>query len=396
MRLALPRFFRLPVWLLLVAALAVAGQTAPAQSPKPPATVSVEAYRAELEDALTRLRRMENHRPRPLEPLLKQIIKDRRVKRADGATQDVQAEELARILSNLGPPPAPGPTPVPRRRRATPAPTPTPVPTPAKASVPDASRIEVVRVRRALEARLKALDVWATPKDGVYYTSADAQAIVKQLEDTNQIRTGPSWWQLKMEEWQKAFDNWIKAIDNWFKGLFPSRPTPTVNTPNIDFSWVGYLFYGVVAALFALILFFLWRALAGRFGRRLVRRDVVLEGEDAELLLLPPQELRSRAQIYADEGNFREALRHRYLSLLLVLDSRGVWRYDTRRTNWEHIGALRREEAHRPLIAPLSDLTRRFDRVRYGGAECTQSEWEQYDADAASLENRTGGGARTQ
>lgn len=391
MRLALPRFSRLPVWLLLVAALAAAGHPARAQSPKKYPVVSAEAYRAELSDAVAQLRRMENHRPRPLEPLLKKLIRDLRVKRADGATQDVEAEELSRYLNNLNPPVIVAPKPVPKPRRGAPVPAPTPILKPSKPAGSDASRGEVTRVRGALEARLKALDEWARPKNGSYYASADAQAIVRQLESSGQIRTGPSWIQLKMEEWGRIFNDWLKAIDNWFRSLFPPPKTPAVNTPNMDFTWVKYLFYGVVAALFALILFFIYRSLAGRFGRRLAQRDVIFEGEDAELLLLPPQELRSRAQIYADEGNFREALRHRYLSLLLVLDSRGIWRYDTRRTNWEHIGALRREERHRPLIAPLSDLTRRFDRVRYGGAECSANEWLRYDADAASLENAVGG-----
>ncbi|RYG00254.1 MAG: DUF4129 domain-containing protein, partial [Caulobacteraceae bacterium] len=134
--------------------------------------------------------------------------------------------------------------------------------------------------------------------------------------------------------------------------------------------------------------------------RRSVKRDAVLEGEDAELLLLPPEELRSRADIYASQGNYREALRHRYLALLLQLDSRGVWRYDTHRTNWEHIAGLRRHENQGTLVAPLSALTRRFDRVRYGGATCDSDQWTEFDADARAFEaqiapfERSMGGAR--
>jgi hypothetical protein len=74
----------------------------------------------------------------------------------------------------------------------------------------------------------------------------------------------------------------------------------------------------------------------------------------------------------------------------LTLDSRGVWRHDPRRTNWEHIGLLRRNEEFRPLVAPLSDLTRRFDRVRYGGAPCSREEWERFDSDTAAIEAKTG------
>jgi hypothetical protein len=120
-----------------------------------------------------------------------------------------------------------------------------------------------------------------------------------------------------------------------------------------------------------------------------VQRDAVLEGEDAQLLLLPPTELRSRADEYAAQGNFREALRHRYLALLVQLDTRGVWRYDARRTNWEHIAALRRQENKQILVSPLSELTRRFDRVRYGGAACDIEQWQQFDADARQFESQS-------
>ncbi|HEX8465660.1 MAG TPA: DUF4129 domain-containing protein, partial [Abditibacterium sp.] len=123
-------------------------------------------------------------------------------------------------------------------------------------------------------------------------------------------------------------------------------------------------------------------------------RVAELEGEDAQLLLLPPDELRLRAEEYAARGEFREALRHRYLALLLQLDARGVWRYDARRTNWEHIAGLRRSESKTALVAPLSDLTRRFDRVRYGGAPCDQGQWADFNSDTQNLENQSGAPAR--
>jgi hypothetical protein len=101
-----------------------------------------------------------------------------------------------------------------------------------------------------------------------------------------------------------------------------------------------------VLSLLAVLGYLLWRTLGGRLGREGARREVrYLQSEDAELLLLPPDELRQRADGFAASGDFRQALRHLYLSLLLELDSGGVWRYDTRRTNWEHIRVLRRKSS---------------------------------------------------
>jgi hypothetical protein len=124
--------------------------------------------------------------------------------------------------------------------------------------------------------------------------------------------------------------------------------------------------------------FFVWRAIGGRWRRDAVKREVRFAGEDAELLQLPPDELRERAQRLAANGDYAAALRHLYIALLLTLDTRGVWRYDTRRTNWEHIHALRKKPTAAPLITPLSTLTRHFDRVRYGNAPCTENDWTRF------------------
>ena len=128
-------------------------------------------------------------------------------------------------------------------------------------------------------------------------------------------------------------------------------------------------------------------------GRRRKKTEVELRDEDAELFQLAPEELRDRADQFAAVGNFREALRHRFISLLVLLDARGTWRYDVRRTNWEHIAALRRDESKRPLVAPLSDLTRAFDRVRYGGGNCDENGWTQFQDGVRTIEAQVGGKA---
>jgi hypothetical protein len=205
------------------------------------------------------------------------------------------------------------------------------------------------------------------------------------LEKSGEIRTGPLWWQKVVADVQKSIADAFAALTKWLNSLFP---TPTAR-PNVSAGidkWLWFLFYGLVLAILAAVLWFVWRAFGGKWGRRTVRREAVLQSEDAALLLLPLDELRARAEDFAAAGNFREALRHRYLSLLLQLDARGVWRYDARRTNWEHITLLGRSESKRALVAPLGDLTRRFDRVRYGGAPCDDEHWRGFESDARNFE----------
>jgi hypothetical protein len=150
---------------------------------------------------------------------------------------------------------------------------------------------------------------------------------------------------------------------------------------------------GVRARDFALLLFLAYRLLRGRAIWRRAHRKSEFEGEDAELLQLPPDELRERAERFAAQGQFREALRHRFIAVLVRFDRHSVWRYDVRRTNWEHISALQRDATKRTVVEPLSDITRRFDRVRYGGADCDPEGMATFRRRRASV-GKPGGRAR--
>lgn len=349
-----PRRAALCFW----AALILAPYSAEAQSKAPPSrpgatkTIAIAApvYRAELQKALADLKR------KPLSAaavgkIIKKLDVKYAVRRADGQTQAVSGNywsNTGRILSA------------------------------AKTVTPS----QIRRAREALEEQIGALDDWMqTPN----YQPADARKIVAGLAASGQIRVEPLWWQQAISNFKAALSRAWQAFVDWINGLFP-RAAPLKTNSNGQWLWI--LFYGLVTAILALILWFLWRTFGGNLGRRGAKRAADLENEDAALLQLPPAELLSRAERFAAQGNFREALRHRYLSLLLDLDARGVWRYDARRTNWEHIAALGRSEIGRELVTPLAALTKRFDRVRYGGATCDDESWRGFDGDARAFENQ--------
>ena len=318
-------------------------------------TLSASQYRSRLMSAVQKLSALEKRRPRALGKVLAPLDAKITVRRADGATQIVTGNQWSDFSTQLSKP-------------------------------ADARREEVVKARQIAQSQLRALDEWMQAPS---YTSADAQKIVADLAASGQIRVGPPWWQAAIANAWKTVADTIAAFMKWFWSLLPTPRTPTVRAAPSD-KWLWFLFYAVVAAILALVAWFLFRAFGGKWGRRNVRRTAVLEGEDAQLLLLPPDELRLRAEEFAAKGQFREALRHRYLALLLQLDARGVWRYDARRTNWEHIASLRRSESKSALVPALSDLTRRFDRVRYGGAPCDDAQWAAFSSDTQNLEAQSG------
>lgn len=317
----------------------------------PAKTLSVEAYRAQLQKATTQLERLEERPPRQLAPVLAPLQQDATIKRADGQTQEASGDEWSSIAKKV------------------------PV---------SASRETTRQLREKIIARQRALDSWASSS----YTPADAQSIMRQLEGSGQIRTGPTWLQQTWSNFYKLVTQTWKRFLTWIGSLFPTA-TPG-QMPQIDPAWIKAVFTLTVIALLALVAFLVWRAVGGHIGKKRKKQGAfAFSPEDLELLALPPDELRERAHRFAGEGNFREALRHLYIALLLSLDTRGVWRYDARRTNWEHITALRADAARSILVAPLSDITRRFDRVRYGNAACAHDDWQQFERDVAALEAST-------
>jgi hypothetical protein len=343
----------------------------------PPKAISVVAYRAQLQKTDAQLQKLEARAPRNIAPILKPLANDQIIRRADGQTQTVGGEQWQRLHDEFSAPTT-GIAPPPKA-------TPPGTTKPAKPATPPAvSREDVRRVRAIIALRLRALDDWA----GSTYQSADAQTIVKQLENSGQIRTGPTWLEQAWTNFWKwvsqTFQNLLKWIGGWFPTVSPGK-MPTFN-PRI----VQLIFTLTVVALLIAVALLIWRAIGGKIGRgRKQQGALAFSPEDAELLSLPPDELRERARRFAEDGNFREALRHLYIALLLNFDARGVWHYDARRTNWEHISALKNDAGKSRLVAPLSDITRRFDRVRYGNATCAQSEWQRFESDVNALESST-------
>lgn len=339
----------------------------PPLPPKSVPTIDAAKYRATLETAKSQLERMESGKaPRKgLEKLLTTLSQPAslRVQRSDGAKQLIGNDQWARFVLSL-------------QNDSTGRAAPT-------------TRVDVTQARRAVDERLRALNEWMQPRPDGFYQAAQAQKIVRDLAGTNQIRTQPTGLQQWWAGFKAAFSNFIKGLSRSVfgagKSVAPTRPM------NLDDRWVKFFFYSTVLSLLGVVGWLLWRHLGGRLGRDGARRDVRFAGgDDAELLVLPQGELRTRAQRFADDGNFREAVRHRFIALLLLLDERAVWRYDARRTNWEHIGTLRRRMsthvASERLVEPLSNLTRRFDRVRYGNAPVALDDWNAFDRDSATLE----------
>lgn len=125
------------------------------------------------------------------------------------------------------------------------------------------------------------------------------------------------------------------------------------------------------ALLLLLSLFYISRNLS----RSLVR-EAELAGEAGEdEALLTSKGALQRAQTLSNQGDYRTAIRYLYLSSLLVLDERGLLRYDRSRTNREYLRSI----SSRPQLAmPLRDVIDVFDRVWYGFEAVDEQTYQSY------------------
>lgn len=162
---------------------------------------------------------------------------------------------------------------------------------------------------------------------------------------------------------QRLWQDIRQAVEDFFLRLFPDGST--VRLP------LGNLLGILAAVLVVAVLLYALRDLITGFSA-----DAALHAEDelggqpltAELAL-------QRAQELSTGGDYRTAVRYLYLSALLLLEERGLLRYDRSLTNREYL----RSVAHRPeLAAILREVIDVFDRVWYGFQILSASEYEAY------------------
>lgn len=172
---------------------------------------------------------------------------------------------------------------------------------------------------------------------------------------------------------QRLWQNIRQSIEDFFLQIFPEESN--LNLP------ISNLFVVLAAVLVAIVLAYALRGLIGDFtADAALSAEEELGGEPltAELALQKAQEL-------STGGDYRTAVRYLYLSSLLLLEERGLIRYDRSLTNREYL----RSVSHRPeLAAILRDVIDVFDRVWYGFQSLSSSEYDAYAQRVARLKQQ--------
>ena len=146
--------------------------------------------------------------------------------------------------------------------------------------------------------------------------------------------------------------------------------------------WLGaileWLFYP--AALIVILLVFIH--IVKRFRRlHSFKRDygVALEPQSRA----DPESVKREAYEWSQKGDYRQAIRCLFLSLLLYLDKMGLLTYDQGKTNGQYLSEVHKGMANEAKT--FASLTLLFERKWYGMEGSSEQDFHQYEQAFASL-----------
>ena len=203
---------------------------------------------------------------------------------------------------------------------------------------------------------------------------ADALAKVRRIKEGAEYRTpkngSASTWFGRMLE---GFSRWIQ---NTLRKMFGSGPN--IDAPNLNLSMPGWVIYVVWTLIAIVVLLAAWpliRLIRFRIERRRRKAKGILDEE--------PERTKSEYLTLGDEfaarGDFRGAIRMRYLAALKRFDEARVARFDRGETNWEHLARIRSSPTL-PTGLDFRPATAAFDHYWYGFRPAGQADYDQFVA----------------
>jgi hypothetical protein len=233
---------------------------------------------------------------------------------------------------------------------------------------------ELARLQALFGALESAGDFWPTAAQGAAHGAAQGAAHgAHDLASLRAILARPEfeWPEERPTLWQQWRERLRQAFVELLERLFPEE----IRLPGAGLTWTLTL---IGAVLLLLVLGYAARALLGNLVTEAAEpadRRGADEALNADLA-------RQQARTFATSGDYRTAVRYLYLSALLLLEERGVLRYDRSLTNREYL----RRVAHQPGVAAhLGEIIDLFDRVWYGYQAVDESGYTRYNDQIQAL-----------
>lgn len=179
---------------------------------------------------------------------------------------------------------------------------------------------------------------------------------------------------------QTLWDRFWRWLREWLARLLPDNNSASPTTLNESLmtalGWVVLIGLGLVVIV--LLSYWLQAFLSGMVRDSELRRRQQ-QGVETPLTAA---EARAKASVLAQAGDFRQAVRHLYLSALLTLEDQRLLPVNRSLTNRELLaGAANRQEL-RSHLAPVVNV---FDEVWYGIHEPDQDTFRGYEAEIDQL-----------
>ncbi len=180
-----------------------------------------------------------------------------------------------------------------------------------------------------------------------------------------------------LEQAPNPVDNWFQKLwdrfNEWLNKILGDRQI-TIPVDTMAISVFAFIFLAV-------ILIYVFRTLFVDF----MSEARMNSEEDGESEPLTSEAAFEKAQALSRGGDYRSAVRYLYLSSLLLMDERGVLRYDRSKTNREYL----RSVANSPELAkPLEEVIEVFDNVWYGYHPLEEESFKHYSARVEELKEK--------
>jgi hypothetical protein len=231
-----------------------------------------------------------------------------------------------------------------------------------RADPPDLAQLD-----QLLAALLASRDTW--PR---HVVSSQDMAALDQILARSEFQW-PAKEPSQLEKWlQELRDRFWEFIENLLTA-------GNITIPSIPL--LAYCLPGLATLALILILAY---ALRGLLTSLVHEKKIDTEDElgDKDLTAVTAMK---RAQTLSSAGDYRTAVRYLYLSTLLLLEERGLLRYDRSLTNREYLRSI----AHRPEMATIFlDVVNVFDRVWYGYQALDEDSYNHYADQVVELQRQ--------
>jgi hypothetical protein len=232
----------------------------------------------------------------------------------------------------------------------------------------------LIKLLREKEPDLKIIDGLLAAMQEEHNNGIRGSFSTSDLNSLHGILAQPefTWQQPAPNPLNDWFQKIINAINDLLSRIFGAKPLA---------GSTGTFTWAIVASLVLIAVFiFVYRTLFNDF----IRETELNEGDETSEPLTSESAF-DRAQSLSQGGDYRSAVRYLYLSSLLLMDERGILRYDRSRTNHEYL----RSVANIPELAkPLGEVIEVFDNVWYGYHSLEEESFKKYSDRVEELKGK--------